>query len=146
MNKMSAYLADRLLANKKVRIRYQTEVVWVQGDEHIHGVRIREPNGEQRDEPTSGLFVFIGAKPRTDFLPAEIAKDANGFVMTGSEAGTDRDGWQPARPSAIVETSLPGVFAAGDCRHGSAKRVAFAIGDGASAAGAVHGFLERSTR
>jgi thioredoxin reductase (NADPH) len=143
LNKMSAYLADRLRANKKVRIRYQTEIVGVRGDEHIHGVRIRDPKGELCDESTSGVFVFIGAKPRTNFLPAEIAKDANGFLITGPDAGADRDGWQQARPRSIVETSLPGVFAAGDCRQRSAKRVAFAIGDGASAAGAVHVYLGR---
>jgi thioredoxin reductase (NADPH) len=144
LSKMSAYLADRLAANKKVRIRYRTEVVGVRGVEHLHGVRIRDAEGELRDESTSGLFVFIGARPRTDFLPAGIAKDANGFLLTGSNIAADHDRWHQARPPATVETNLPGVFAAGDCRHGSAKRVAFSIGDGASAAAAVHGYLERS--
>jgi thioredoxin reductase (NADPH) len=122
---MSAYLADRLAANKKVRIRYRTEVIGVRGFEHIDGVRIRDAEGELRDESTSGLFVFIGARPRTDFLPAGIAKDANGFLLTGSDIAADRDRWHQARPPATVETNLPGVYAAGDCRHGSAKRVAF---------------------
>jgi thioredoxin reductase (NADPH) len=79
LQKMSSYLADRLLANKKVRVRFGTEVVGVEGVEHICGLRIREPNGEIREEFTAGLFVFIGAKPRTDFLPEAIAKDEKVF-------------------------------------------------------------------
>jgi thioredoxin reductase (NADPH) len=142
LSKMSAYLAERLVANKKVRIRYHTELVGVRGKEHIDAVRIRNPDGQLSDEPTSGLFVFTGAKPRTQFLPAEISRDANGFVLTGPDIARDPDGWRRDRPPAPVETSMPGVFAAGDCRQGSAKRVAFAIGDGAAAATAVHGFLE----
>jgi thioredoxin reductase (NADPH) len=143
LRKMSSYLSERLLANKKIRIRYGTEVVGVEGVEHICGLRIREPNGEIKEEFTSGLFVFIGAKPRTDFLPQAIAKDEKGFLYTGPEVAL-LPVWKESRPPCTVETSLPGVFAAGDCRRGTAKRVAFAIGDGASAVTSVHSFLGRS--
>jgi thioredoxin reductase (NADPH) len=142
LRKMSSYLADRLLVNKKVRVRYGTEVVGVEGVEHICGLRIRELNGEIREEFTAGLFVFIGAKPRTDFLPQAIAKDEKGFLLAGPEVAL-LAAWKEHRPPCTVETSLPGVFAAGDCRRGTAKRVAFAIGDGASAVTSVHNFLGR---
>jgi thioredoxin reductase (NADPH) len=140
LGKMSAYLSERLVANKQVRIRYNTEVVGVRGGDHITGIRIREPDGEIREEPTAGLFVFIGAKPRTDFLPPTIVRDPKGFLLTGPPIAQHPD-WKEPRPPLGVETSLPGVFAAGDCRSGTAKRVAFAVGDGATAVTAVHEFL-----
>jgi thioredoxin reductase (NADPH) len=143
LRKMSSYLAERLQANKKVKIRYGTEVVGVEGEENICGVRIREPSGEVTEEFTAGLFVFIGAKPRTDFLSSSIVRDEKGFLLTGPEVGRLR-AWQEPRPPCVAETSLPGVFAAGDCRSGTAKRVAFAIGDGAQAVTSVHNFLGRT--
>jgi thioredoxin reductase (NADPH) len=143
LRKMSSYLSQRLLANKKVKIRYGTEVVGIDGAENICAVRIREPNGEIKQEPTAGLFIFVGAKPRTDFLPALIVRDAKGFLLTGPEVAR-LPVWKEARPPCTLETSLPGVFAAGDCRSGTPKRVAFAIGDGASAVTSVHKFLENT--
>jgi thioredoxin reductase (NADPH) len=80
-------------------------------------------------EETSGLYVFIGGKPRTNFLPAAIAKDEFGFILTGS-AVASHPLWKEERAPCALETSLPGVFASGDCRSGTTKRVAFAIGDG----------------
>jgi thioredoxin reductase (NADPH) len=144
LRKMSSYLSERVLANRRVRIRYNTEVVGIEGVDHICRVRIREPNGETKEESTSGLFVFIGAKPRTDFLPSSIVRNDQGFVLTGQEVAL-LPVWNEPRPPCTVETSLPGVFAAGDCRSGSPKRVAFAIGDGATAVASVHKFLD-STR
>jgi thioredoxin reductase (NADPH) len=141
LRKMSSYLSERVLANHRIRIRYNTEVVAIEGVEHICGVRIRESNGEIKEELTSGLFVFIGAKPRTGFLPASIARNEQGYLLTGQEVSS-LPVWKELRPPCTVETSLPGVFAAGDCRSGSPKRVAFAIGDGAAAVTSVHKFLE----
>lgn len=141
LRKMSSYLSERVLANRRVRIRYNTEVVAIDGVDHISGVRVREPNGEVKHEFTSGLFVFIGAKPRTDFLPSSIMRNDQGFVLTGQEVAL-LPVWKEPRPPCTVETSLPGVFAAGDCRSGSPKRVAFAIGDGATAVTSVHKFLD----
>ncbi len=143
LSKMSSYLAERLLANKRVRIRYRSEVAGVDGVEHINKVRVREPSGEISEESTSGLFVFIGTKPRTGFLPPSIVRDDKGFLLTGADVAL-LSVWKENRPPCTLETSLPGVFGAGDCRRGTAKRVAFAIGDGASAVTSVHNFLGRS--
>jgi thioredoxin reductase (NADPH) len=141
LRKMSSYLSERVLANKRVRIRYNSEVVGIEGVDHICGIRVRERNGDIKEEFTSGLFVFIGAKPRTDFLPSSIVRNDQGFVLTGQEVAV-LPVWKESRSPCTVETSLPGVFAAGDCRSGSPKRVAFAIGDGATAVTSVHKFLE----
>jgi thioredoxin reductase (NADPH) len=144
LRKMSSYLSERVLANRRVRIRYNTDVVGIEGVDHICSVRIREPNGEIKEEFTSGLFVFIGAKPRTDFLPSSVVRNDQGFVLTGLDVAV-LPVWKEPRPPCTVETSLPGVFAAGDCRSGSPKRVAFAIGDGATAVTSVHKFLESTS-
>jgi thioredoxin reductase (NADPH) len=141
LRKMSSYLSDRVFANRRIRIRHNTEVVGIEGLEQICGVHVREPNGEIHEEFTSGLFVFIGAKPRTDFLPPSIVRNEQGYLLTGQEVAL-LPVWKEPRPPCTVETSLPGVFAAGDCRSGSPKRVAFAIGDGAAAVTSVHKFLE----
>ena len=141
LRKMSSYLSERVLANRRIRIRYNTEVVGIEGVDHIWGVRIRERNGEIKNESTSGLFVFIGAKPRTEFLPASIVRNDQGYLLTGQEVSA-LPVWKEPRLPCTVETSLPGVFAAGDCRSGSPKRVAFAIGDGATAVASAHKFLE----
>jgi thioredoxin reductase (NADPH) len=141
LRKMSSYLSERVLANRRVRIRYNTEIVGIEGVDHICGIRLREASGEIKEEFTSGLFVFIGAKPRTDFLPSSIVRNDQGFVLTGEEVAV-LPVWKEPRPPCTVETSLAGVFAAGDCRSGSPKRVAFAVGDGATAVTSVHKFLE----
>jgi thioredoxin reductase (NADPH) len=141
LRKMSSYLSERVLANQRIRIRCNTEVVGIEGVDHICGVHVRDSNGAIKEEFTSGLFVFIGAKPRTDFLPSSIVRNDQGFVLTGQDVAL-LPVWKEPRPPCTVETSLPGVFAAGDCRSGSPKRVAFAIGDGATAVTSVHKFLE----
>jgi thioredoxin reductase (NADPH) len=143
LRKMSSYLSERVLANRRITVRYNTEVVGIEGVEQICGVWVREPSGEVKEEFTAGLFVFIGAKPRTDFLPASIVRNDQGFLLTGQEVAV-HPAWKEPRPPCTVETSLPGVFAAGDCRSGSPKRVAFAIGDGAAAVASVHKFLDPS--
>jgi thioredoxin reductase (NADPH) len=142
LRKMSSYLSERLLANNKVRIRFRTEVMGVEGVEHISAVHVRESNGKLKKEFTSGVFVFIGAKPRTGFLPATVSRNERGFLLTGPEVAL-LPAWKEPRPPCTVETSLPGVFAAGDCRNGTPKRVAFAIGDGASAVTSVHNSFGR---
>jgi thioredoxin reductase (NADPH) len=142
LRRMSSYLSERLLANNKVRIRLRTEVVAVDGVEHISGLYLRGPNGEVTREFTSGVFVFIGAKPRTDFLPSSVARTEKGFILTGPEVALLPE-WKEPRQPCVVETTLPGIFAAGDCRNGTPKRVAYAIGDGASAITSVHNFFGR---
>ncbi len=137
---MSSYLSRRISANEKIQIRYCTEVASIEGVEHIRAVSLRDAEGRETRETTAGLFVFIGAKPRTDFLPSSLAKDKNGFLLTGAAAAA-LPAWQEDRPPCALETSLPGVFAAGDCRSNTTKRVAFAIGDGAHAVTCVHDFM-----
>jgi len=101
---------------------------------------LRDDDGNVAREETTGVFIFIGAKPRTEFLPAELARDDKGFALTGS-AVAKLASWKEHRLPEVLETSLPGVFASGDCRSGTSKREAFAIGDGALAVSGVHNLL-----
>src|SRR5450432_4645458 len=137
---MSSYLCDRVVANQQIEVRYHTQVTAIEGTEHIGAVHLRDEDGNVDREDTTGLFIFIGAKPRTDFLPPELARDDKGFVLTGP-AVAKLASWKERRLPEALETSLPGVFAGGDCRSGSTKRVAFAIGDGALAVTCVHNLL-----
>jgi thioredoxin reductase (NADPH) len=98
-------------------------------------------SGQQQTIETPAVFSFIGATPRTDWLPSEIERDAKGFVRTGT-ALTQSRSWRIARPPFLLETSRPGVFAAGDVRSGSVKRVASAVGEGAMAVQFVHEYLK----
>lgn len=139
---MSSYLAERLVANRNVRVRYGAQVVAIRGVDHLEAVAIRTEESDPVWEPSCGLFVFIGAKPRTDFLPPDVARDANGYVLTGNDLGA-RPAWPIEDPPCPLETTLPGILAAGDCRSGTTKRVAFAIGDGALAVTCVHRILAR---
>ena len=142
LDKMSTYLCERLLANNKVSIRFTSEVASIQGSQRLESIGLRDLNGEVTMERSCGLFVFIGAKPRTEFLPSTIARDDKGFILTGSDVAS-HPLWQEPRQPCVLESSLPGVFAAGDCRSGTSKRVAFAIGDGALAVASVHSYLAR---
>ena len=137
---MSSYLCDRVAANPEIEVRYHTQVTAIEGTERIGAVHLRDDDGNIAREETAGVFVFIGAKPRTDFLPAELARDDKGFALTGS-AVAKLESWKEQRLPEALETSLPGVFASGDCRSGTTKRVAFAIGDGALAVSCVHNLL-----
>jgi hypothetical protein len=122
LRKMSSYLSERVLANHRIRIRYNTEVAGIEGVEHICGVRIREANGEIKEELTSGLFVFIGAKPRTSFLPASIERNEQGFLLTGQGLRTFLHGknqdhlalWKRVCPEfsrlATAEAAVPNVL------------------------------------
>ena len=96
--------------------------------------------GEEHAVAADALFVLIGAYPQTDWLPAEIARDPDGFLLTGDDLAGGHD-WPPGRRPFSLETSLPGVVAAGDVRHGSVKRVAAAVGEGSIAAQLIHGLL-----
>ena len=139
--RMSSYLADRVRLTENVEVLYHTEVRRMLGDERLDGVEIEETRtGATRRIDTSGVFSFIGAAPRTDWLPPRIQADAKGFVLTGRDVVVPRDG-ERARVPTTLETSHPGVFAAGDVRHGSVKRVASAVGEGAMAIMFVHQHL-----
>ena len=137
---MSSYLCERLLANEKVSILYESEVIAVEGLKCLSAISYRSQSGEMIRESTSALFIFVGAKPRTDALPQALGKDNSGFIITGPAASKSPE-WKEARCPCSLETTLPGIFAAGDCRSGTTKRVASAIGDGALAVSCVHEFL-----
>ncbi|MFC7403682.1 FAD-dependent oxidoreductase [Georgenia alba] len=148
---MSAYLVAQLEATSNVSIRYSTEVVDGRSVDGCLRSVVVAPTGGADSEHTeeieaTGLFVLIGSAPRTSWLPAEVRRDDAGFLLTGGprdrEDGDDDDPTAgPARSGMSLETSLPGVFAIGDVRAGSIKRVATAVGDGAAVISMVHGYL-----
>ena len=139
---MSSYLADRIKDTPNIEVLLNSEVNAMHGDGFLSSVEIvNQKTGEVRTIQTPALFSFIGAVPRTDWLPEEIERDEKGFVLTGTALGPDRR-WANGRNPFLLETSQPGVFAAGDVRSGSIKRVASAVGEGAMAVQFVHEFLK----
>jgi thioredoxin reductase (NADPH) len=139
---MSTYLVDRITSAPNVTVRCGTEVGAAGGDGHLERLTLVErATGRREDVEASWLFVFIGASPRTDWLDGSVARDPHGFVLTGPEVATSDAPWAPARAPYALETSLPGVFAAGDVRLESMKRVASAVGEGAMSIYLVHRYL-----
>ena len=142
---MSEYLTNELRRTPNVTVRLGVEVADGEGDGRLEAVTLRHrAGGELERLPTSALFVHIGAEPRTEWLRGSVARDQAGYVLTGADllrGGRPRDRWPLARPPQLFETSLPGVFAAGEVRHGSVKRVASAVGEGATAVQLVHQYL-----
>ncbi|HSJ45129.1 MAG TPA: FAD-dependent oxidoreductase [Euzebyales bacterium] len=137
---MSDYLIRELRAHDRIEVLLQTEVVGGGGSGHLERLTLRDRAARQdREVPAAGLFILIGAEPHTDWLPDEIERDERGFVRTGGEISPDR--WPLSRAPAAFETSMPGVFAAGDVRAGSVKRVAAAAGEGAVTVPMIHRFL-----
>ena len=138
---MSAYLVDAISAMPMIKVYVNTEVVDGHGDGQLEGVTVRDrTNGHEQHLPLASLFVMIGARPRTDWLPAEVERDPNGFLYTGAEAGSCSS-WNLPRSPHPHETTVPGVFAVGDVRSGSVKRVASAVGEGSVAVSEIHQFL-----
>jgi thioredoxin reductase (NADPH) len=143
---MSHYLIQQLGEIKNIAVRTCTEVAAVHGEGHLERLTLRDKNtGEQEAVDANHLFVFIGAAPRTDWLAEVVVRDSRGFVVAGPDLAVDGAlprGWILDRPPFHLETSVPGVFAAGDVRAESAKRVASAVGEGAMAVMLVHRYLE----
>ncbi|MEV4936893.1 FAD-dependent oxidoreductase [Streptomyces zaomyceticus] len=139
---MSRYLADQVERHPKIEVLLHTEVRRVSGEEKLESLTVEDnASGEHRELRAAALFVFIGAQPRTDWLKGVLALDEKGFVLTGADAqaAADASRWDPlGRGPLLLETTLPGVFAAGDVRSGSVKRVASAAGEGAMAIRFVH--------
>ena len=137
---MSDYLVRELEGTPTIRVRLRTEVVGVGGRTQLTGLTLRSnADGSHEDVPADFLYIMIGAHAHTDWLDGAIARDQQGYVLTGSDV-RDQGGlaWPLERPPMLLETSLPGVFAAGDVRHGSVKRVASAVGEGSIAVRLVH--------
>jgi thioredoxin reductase (NADPH) len=139
---MSAYLARRIESTPNIEVHLNTEVRRMDGDGRLGSIEIvNNETGEVRTLEVAALFSFIGAVPRTDWLPPEIDRDEKHFVRTGP-ALAQSDRWTARRQPFLLETSRPGVFAAGDVRSGSVKRVASAVGEGAMAVQFVHEYLK----
>ncbi|SDX29276.1 thioredoxin reductase (NADPH) [Geodermatophilus africanus] len=134
---MSHYLVDRLASRENVSVEYRTQVTGVRGTRRLEGLRLQSDTGE-REEQADALFVFIGQEPRTGWLDGVVRRDERGFVLTGMDVGTWAPEWPLATPPLPLETSVPGVFAAGDVRHGAGNRIAAAVGEGAMAVRFMH--------
>jgi thioredoxin reductase (NADPH) len=142
---MSAYLIEQIAGIDNISVRTCCSVAGAQGDGHLEAVTLQDViTGERETLPASHLFVFIGGAPRTGWLDGSVARDEHGFIPTGPALLTEGrrpPGWAPDRDPYFLETSLPGVFVAGDARSDSVKRVASAVGEGAMAVTLVHRYL-----
>jgi thioredoxin reductase (NADPH) len=145
---MSRYLIHRIEQTPRVRLRTRTEIVGLVGDDHVREVTWRDGRtGAEETRPIEHVFVMAGAVPNTGWLEGCVALDETGFVRTGNALSDDAlrsFGWPLARRPHFLETSQPGVFAVGDVRSGSMKRVASAVGEGSSAVALVHQVLHES--
>ena len=141
---MSQYLVERIHATANIKVAVRSEVARAGGTDRLRSITIRDvKTGEQQTVPATAMFIFIGASPRTDWLDGVVARDEHGFILTGPDLDVpDLKGWSADRHPYLLEGSVPGVFAAGDVRHGSVKRVASAVGEGAITISLVHRYLE----
>ena len=140
---MSKYLIDEIERTSKIVVKPGTQVLEALGEDHLQQIRVSGPEGESV-LPASSLFVFIGAAPRTEWLPVGILRDDKGFLLAGPDLRVDgkiAPEWKENREPYLLESSVPGVFVAGDVRHGSVKRVASAVGEGSIAVQFVHQYL-----
>ncbi len=140
---MSKYLIDEIERTSNIVVEVRTQVIVVEGEERLECLLLRGPSGGYR-APASSLFVFIGAQPVVEWLPNCILRDEKGFVLAGPDLrreGKLPESWREPREPFLLETSVPGIFVAGDVRHGSVKRVASAVGEGSIAVQFAHQYL-----
>jgi thioredoxin reductase (NADPH) len=142
---MSQYLIDQIAATENIKVCTGCSVVEVKGQEHLEAIVIAHTNtGQTETVSARSLFIFIGASPKTDWLDGVIQRDAQGFIITGPDLihnGKSPRGWSLERSPFLLETNIPGIFAAGDVRYGSIKRVASGVGEGSIAIQFVHRYL-----
>jgi thioredoxin reductase (NADPH) len=143
---MSQYLVERIHATANIKVAVRSEVAGVGGTDRLRSITIRDiKTGEEQTAPATAMFVFIGAIPHTGWLDGVVARDEHGFILTGPDlGGHDLAGWPADRRPHLLEGSVPGVFAAGDVRHGSVKRVASAVGEGSVAVMFIHRYLSEA--
>jgi thioredoxin reductase (NADPH) len=140
---MSKYLIDQIASTSNIEVRAKCQVLEALGEDRLSCLRLCGPEGEET-VPASGLYIFIGAAPNTDWLPDKILRDANGFLLSGGDLKVDGKmikSWNQPRDPYLLETSVPGIFVAGDVRHGSVKRVASAVGEGSISVQFIHQYL-----
>jgi thioredoxin reductase (NADPH) len=142
---MSEYLVRQIEDRDDIEVLLNTNVVSVEGDEHLERITMKNAaTGETRSAPAHSLFVFIGAAPKTNWLDGVVERDERGFIVSGPDLmhdGKRPKGWRPDRDPFLLETSVPGIFVAGDVRHGSVKRCASAVGEGSIAIQFVHQYM-----
>ena len=135
---MSSYLIDRINGAKNAMVHYNSQIKEARGSRSLEQIVLSTPEGEQVLE-AKDMFISIGGIAKTAWLPEGVVRDSKGFICTGNDISTGY--WKQTRPPLFLETSIPGVFAAGDVRHGSIKRVASAVAEGAIAVQNIHGYL-----
>ena len=142
---MSYYLIQQIAETPNISVRTCTVLTRVEGDGHLERVELLATASKTRSvEPMDAVFIFIGTRPHTDWLPATVLRDPKGFVLTGRDAAVDprfRRTWKETREPLLLETSMPGIFAAGDARAGAMNRVASAVGEGSMVVRLVHEYL-----
>jgi thioredoxin reductase (NADPH) len=141
---MSSYLIEQISKISNIEVRLNTTVQNCAGDDRLQCVTLVDHDGGQQVVDCGHLFVYIGAAPLTDWLPGSLVRDSSGFVVTGPDlmvAGDRPMSWDLERDPYLLESSIPGVFVAGDVRSQSVKRVASAVGEGAHAVTLVHRYL-----
>jgi len=144
---MSRYLIDEIAHTPKIEVQTGVRVGEVHGEEHLEAISIAcDATGSVDRVPATALFIFIGAEPSTEWLSGFVERDERGFLLTGQDLlrnGERPKGWQLDRDPGLLETSVAGVFAVGDVRHGSVKRVASGVGEGSIAIQFVHQYLAK---
>jgi thioredoxin reductase (NADPH) len=142
---MSQYLIEQIQTAGNIDVEYHSRVAEVHGDDRLESVSVVcDQTGDVKRMPASSLFVFIGAEPRTAWLDGIVERNDRGFILTGPDllkSGKKPRGWMLERDPSLLETNVPGVFAVGDVRYGSVKRVASGVGEGSVAIQFVHQYL-----
>lgn len=146
LSAMSYYLVENIRHTKNIRVIYRTVVESVRGQGRLEAITLTNvDSGDTSEVPADAMFIFIGSAPRTGMVADLVARDAQGFILTGRDLFVDGQrpkDWMLDRDPFMFETSVPGIFAVGDARHGSGKRVAAAVGEGSATVGMVHEYLE----
>ena len=144
---MSQYLIEQIEKTPNIRLRARTELERVDGTDRVERVTLKAEDGSTVEEDADAVFIFIGTRPRSGWLPDDVLRDDKGFVLTGQELSADARysrTWKERRPPMLLETSVPGIFAAGDIRAGAMNRVASAVGEGSMAVKFVHEYLAQT--
>jgi thioredoxin reductase (NADPH) len=145
-NSMSQYLIDQIAAQENIEVLTNTEVAEVQGKDRLEAVTyFNNETGEKATVPGAAMYIFIGAVPHTDMVADVVYRNSAGFIPTGPDLmqnGKPPKGWTLSRTPFMLETNIPGIFAAGDVRQGAVRRVASAVGYGAIAVSQVHQYLK----